>query len=66
MDRIFHRQEFLEEDNQVYKDGDWYQSEEDGLIWEFGYDIDDNIHRWFLVDVGFYRPKSDQEVRSPE
>jgi len=61
-----HREGLIEQDNEKYKDGDWYQSDEDGLIWEFGYDIDLNTHRWFLVDSTYYKPKVDQEVETPE
>ena len=30
-------------------DGDWYQ-DDDGIIWEWGYDIDRNCHRFFRID----------------
>lgn len=29
------------------KDGEWYQ-DEDGDIWQWGYDIDVNLLRWFF------------------
>lgn len=30
-------------------DGDWYQ-DDDGTIWEWGFDIDRNQHRFFQID----------------
>lgn len=31
-------------------EGDWFQ-DENGLLWEWGFDIDANLHRWFETDI---------------
>lgn len=39
----------------MYEDGDWYE-DENGIIFEYGFDIDNNMHRWFKVSPIFYIP----------
>jgi hypothetical protein len=46
--------EALEELLRSLQDSQWYQ-DENGRVWQWGYDIDANLHRWFLEDLHMVR-----------
>lgn len=52
------------EDKGRYGYGDWF-TDDMGFIWEFRYDIDNNVHRWFEVNPEFYIPEG-REVEPPQ
>lgn len=43
-------------ENMDYNYGDWY-TDDNGIMWEFNYDIPNQIARWFQVDPQYYIPE---------
>ena len=44
--------------------GDWTE-DEDGRVWEYGYDLVKHVWRWFEVDLNCYRPEG-RRVERPQ